>query len=525
MIQFFARGVARMAVLTMPAFAFTATAEAVQHAPEAIDGEFVVELRGEVDVRVSDFGKLSRRLGVQVVDRIRSNMVLVRESNHAAKNISEKLREKTLVARVEPNYIYKISKIANDPDFAKTWGLSNSGGLDEAGTLGIAGVDFGHPDLQSQAWTNVRELNGLPGVDDDGNGFIDDVHGYNFADGTPDSSDDNGHGTHCSGTIGAKGGDGQGLVGVNWDVSIMALKFLKASGSGSLANAIKAIDYARLNGAKIISNSWGSAVKSDLLKTAIEDANRAGILFVVAAGNESSDNDTAPYFPSSYGVDNILSVAAINNRGLLAPFSNYGLKTVHVAAPGVKIVSSVLKNGYEAYSGTSMATPHVAGIAALLLAQFPSMNAADLKKRILESARPLATLHGRIASGGLADAYYALSGLTPPTDPNDPADLPNRSPYAFSSAHPYLGATRLDRTIQVKDAKRIAVRFSHFETELGYDTVSFFDGAGRFVSAMSGKFDPGSMSPLIEGDTVTMKFASDETIHSYGFDVDAVYSD
>lgn len=191
------------------------------------------------------------------------------------------------------------------------------------------------------------------------------------------------------------------------------------------------------------------------------------------------------------------------NRGVLASFSDYGLKTVHV----------------EAVSETSMATPHVAGIAALLLAQFPLMTAADLKQRIIERARPLVTLSGRVVSGGLAGAYYALSGLTSPPDPNDPSKLPNQIPYSYAIPHNYKEGSKFDHTIKIPGAKKVSVRFTQFETEIGYDTVSFLDANGGFVSAMSGTYPNGTMSPLVDGDTISLKFTTDETINAYGFDV------
>jgi hypothetical protein len=172
-----------------------------------------------------------------------------------------------------------------------------------------------------------------------------------------------------------------------------------------------------------------------------------------------------------------------------------------------------------------MATPHVAGIAALLLAQNSSATHLELKQRIIESARPLYNLKARVSSGGIADAYYALSGLTPPADPNDPSRLPNTAPYKYSSDHPYKENTKAEHRITISSAKKMAVRFSQFETEPGYDTVSFFDGKGAFVGSLSGKQEPGITSPLIHGDTLVIKFSSDETVNAYGFDVEAVLSE
>lgn len=521
---------------------------------ESVPGEYIVQLKSASELE--SFEVQAASVGAEVVEHLRNDLVLVRTAGESASRFSEKSQISRMsrlasVSIVEPNYIYRAVKLPNDPDLGKLWGLKNTGAADTAGARGIVGVDvgaeaawnietgsknvvvavidtgidFNHPDLNAQAWVNEKEKNGTPGVDDDGNGYVDDVHGYNFAGNKGDSTDDNGHGSHCAGTIGAKGDDGKGLVGVNWDVSMMAVKFLDKAGSGTLANAVKSIDYARINGAKIMSNSWGGGGASAVLKKAIEDANAAGILFVAAAGNETNNNDISPTYPAGYEVENVLSVAAIDNRGGLASFSNWGQKTVHVAAPGVNIVSTVPGAKYDSYSGTSMATPHVAGIAALLLAHDSAATHLDIKKRIIDSARPLYNLKSRVSSGGVADAYYALSGQTPPPDPNDPSRLPNINPYAYSSDHPYKENSKTEHRITLKGAKKMAVRFSQFDTEVGYDTVSFFDGKGAFVGSLSGKQDPGITSPLIVGDTIVIKFSADETVNAYGFDVDAVLSE
>lgn len=519
---------------------------------EAVPGEYVVMLRDTKSVGA--FRAEAQELGLELMENLRPNTVLVRAAGGSASAsfdrhaVLEALGGMAMVEIAEPNFIYRANKLPNDPDIGKLWGLKNTGAADTSGTRGVSGVDvgaeaawdiqtgsksvvvavidtgidFGHPDLKAQAWVNEAEKNGLPGVDDDGNGFVDDINGYNFANNKGDSTDDQGHGTHCAGTIGAKGDDGKGLVGVAWDVSLMAVKFLDKSGSGTLANAVKSIDYARQMGAHIMSNSWGGGGVSAVLKKAIEDANTAGILFVAAAGNEANNNDISPTYPAGYEVDNVLSVAAIDNRGGLASFSNYGARTVHVAAPGVNIVSTVPGAKYDSYSGTSMATPHVSGIAALLLSQNPGMSHLDMKKRIIDSARPLYTLRNRVAAKGIADAYYALSGQTPPADPNDPSRLPNAQPYSLESEHPYKENTRFEHRIQIPGAKKMAVKFARFETETGYDTVSFHDANGALIGSLSGKQDDGITSPLIQGDTVVIKFRSDETVNAYGFSVESV---
>lgn len=344
----------------------------------------------------------------------------------------------------EPNYIVSIPKpvkektkinnstSANDPDFALLWGLHNSG--QNGGTVDAdidapeawdittgspdvivaiidTGVDYNHPDLAANMWTNTAELNGSPGVDDDNNGFVDDIHGYDFVNDDGDPMDDQYHGTHVAGTIGAVGNNSYGVTGVAWNVKIMALKFLDSGGSGYTSAAIDCVEYATLMGAHLTSNSWGGGGFSQALKDAIE-ANAT--LFVAAAGNDSSDNDSYPHYPSSYESPNILSVMSTDNKDLLSSFSNYGRTSVDVAAPGTGIYSTAPGNSYKTLSGTSMATPHVAGLAALLLADNPALNTEELKLRIMLSGDAKASLSGRSLMSNRINAYNALT-YTPST--------------------------------------------------------------------------------------------------------------
>lgn len=512
-------------------------------AAESVPGQFVIMTSEEGSALKID--GLQESLGVKIVSRIRDNMFLVQSVGEDQKAFQD-LKQNPLVQIVEPNYIYRASKLPNDPGLEKLWGLRNVGLKDSKGTKGVTGVDIGVekawdiatgskkivvavidtgvdfkiPDLKNNAWTNEAEANGQPGVDDDGNGFVDDIHGYDFANNDADPTDDHGHGSHCSGTIGAEGNDGKGLVGVNWNVSIMAVKFLSSGGSGSLADAVKSIDYARKMGANVLSNSWGGGGPSEILRKAIEDTRDAGELFVAAAGNDSSDNDRRAAYPASYDIENIISVAAVDNRGELAYFSNWGLKSVHVAAPGVNILSTVPK-GTDYYSGTSMATPHVSGVAALVWSAFPEMSNTELKTRLLSTARPLVTLEGKIITGGMIDAYYALTGSTPPQDPNDPSQWELSENLNLSTEHPYKANYSETYKVKIDGAKRISVHFSKFETEKTFDRVQFYNSAGESLGYWSG-YQSGRFSPIAEGDTITLKFTSDSTQQAYGFDVDKV---
>ncbi|OYT70638.1 MAG: hypothetical protein CFK52_10390 [Chloracidobacterium sp. CP2_5A] len=355
----------------------------------------------------------------------------------------ERLRKHPSVEYVEPNYVYKIGDTRpNDPDFAEQWGHFNDGqpikggqrgtpGVDAAvlaawdvttGSRDVVvavidtGVDYAHEDLADNMWVNEGEIPDN-GIDDDGNGIVDDYYGYNAVGNSGNPMDDNGHGTHCAGVIGAKGDNSAGIAGVNWDARIMALKFLDANGRGTLNDALECIDYAiamkqRGVNVRVLSNSWGGGGYSRALEDAIRAANANDMLFVAAAGNSGTDNDRLPHYPASYAVANVLSVAALSPDDKLAPFSCYGKKTVHLAAPGVDVYSavpvSVFGQGYKHFSGTSMATPYVAGAAALVLARNPALPVKQLKGRLLRSVAPVAALDGRLATGGRLNIARAL---------------------------------------------------------------------------------------------------------------------
>ncbi len=333
------------------------------------------------------------------------------------------------VEYAEPNYIVYADSTPDDPRFSELWGLHNTGqtgGITDAdidapeawdiqtGSSNVViavidtGVDYNHEDLSSNMWTNPGETPD-DGIDNDGNGFVDDVFGWDFCNNDNDPFDDHSHGTHCAGTIGAVGNNSTGVVGVNWTVRIMALKFLSAGGSGSTADAISCIEYATNMGADIMSNSSGGGGFSQALKDAITAAHDAGILFVASAGNAGTDNDGDPHYPSSYDVPNIIAVAATDHDDELASWSCYGATSVDLAAPGVSILSSIPGNSYGSKSGTSMATPHVAGLAGLVLSQFPALDNLAVKYNILNNVDVLSDLSGKILTEGRINAYNSLT--------------------------------------------------------------------------------------------------------------------
>src|SRR5688572_11299809 len=352
------------------------------------------------------------------------------------------LQGDSAVTFAEPNWIYTHGLVSNDPYYTNgsLWGMysatstpanafgSRAAQAWAAGNVGSSSVYVGiidegvmpHDDLAVNLWTNPGEVAGN-GVDDDGNGYVDDVRGWDF-DGnnntTYDGSQDD-HGTHVAGTIGAAGGNASGVAGVNWNVTMIPAKFLGRRG-GTTANAVKALDYLRdlksRYGINLVAtnNSWGGGGFSQALLDAINRSGDAGILFIAAAGNGGSDgvgdnNNTTPSYPSNYvcqstSGDCVIAVAAITSAGAKSGFSNYGATTVDLGAPGSAIYSTVPgkagASGYASYSGTSMATPHVTGAAALYASTHPNATAADIKEAILDSAIATSSMSGRTVTGG-----------------------------------------------------------------------------------------------------------------------------
>ena len=350
------------------------------------------------------------------------------------------------VEYVEANTIMKINRVPNDADFSKQYGMHNTGvgggisGADidavrawdvSTGSKNVlvgvidTGVDYSHPDIAPNYWTNPGE-SGLDadgrdkssnGVDDDGNGYVDDFRGWDFVNNDNDPFDDHAHGTHCAGVIGARGDDGVGVAGVNWNVSIVGIKFLSGSGSGSLEDAVKSIEYGTTIGANLTSNSWGGGGYSPTMFDAIKAAHERGILFVAAAGNDSNNNDSRPSYPATYDVGNVISVAASDNKDQMAYFSNSGIRTVHVAAPGVDVWSAVPNRGYQKMSGTSMATPHVAGLVALVQSAIPEATHEQVRARIINGVDRSDYWASRVASGGRINAFNSLETDTVPPSP------------------------------------------------------------------------------------------------------------
>ena len=355
------------------------------------------------------------------------------------------LMDDPAVEYAEPNWTYTHAAVSNDPyytngslygmhgdatspanQFGSQAGEAWATGHTSCGNVIVGVIDegiyFNHEDLAANIWVNPHDA--ADGVDNDGNGYVDDVRGWDFAGNSNDinsggATDD--HGTHVSGTIAGVGGNGKGVAGVCWSgIKLISGKFLGSQG-GTSANAIKAIDYfsdlKTRHGLNIVAtnNSWGGGGFSQALQDAIGRANTAGILFIAAAGNSASDNDATASYPSNYPNANVIAVASTTSTGTLSSFSQYGATTVDIGAPGSAIWSTVpvssgkgrratLTSGYASYSGTSMAAPHVAGAAALYKSTRPTATAADVKAAILASAVPTPALQGKVVTGGRLNA-------------------------------------------------------------------------------------------------------------------------
>lgn len=330
------------------------------------------------------------------------------------------------VSYIESNEIdYKMTEYTPvDANYSSQWGLNGNYGI-KAETAWISqkgskdvvvavvdsGIDYLHPDLKDNLWTNEAEMNGEAGVDDDGNGFVDDFYGINAHDNDGDPMDGNGHGTHCAGVIGATHND-VGIAGVA-NVKLMGVQIFTAAGRTTVEAIVRGINYAIDSGATVMSNSWGGGSFSQAIFDAVKAADEAGIIFIAAAGNGNFlgwgyDTDNKPNYPSSYELDNVVSVGSITSSGSRSTFSNYGKKSVDLFAPGSNIYSTYKGQTYKSLSGTSMATPHVSGVAGLVASEFPGADAYEIKRRILEGVRKMSAFSDNSVSGGILDAPGAL---------------------------------------------------------------------------------------------------------------------
>ncbi|MDP9410480.1 MAG: S8 family serine peptidase [Actinomycetota bacterium] len=435
-------------------------------------GEIIVKL--EEDASQEDLRDLNRRTDASVEEDLPQSEVSVVDLPQDL-SVSEAVsayEASPQIEYAEPNFLLKPAAVPNDPSFSMMYALNNTGqtggvkdadidapkawdtttGSDDVVVAVIdEGVDISHPDLRDKIWTNAAEVAGN-GVDDDGNGYVDDVNGWDFVnddasvyDPDPLTGTGDEHGTHVAGTIAAAGDNGTGITGVSWRTRIMPLKFLGVDG-GYTSDAIEAINYAVDKGVKISNNSWGGGGKSQALQDAIARADSSGHLFVAAAGNGGADgvgddNDAAPHYPSSYSNPNIVAVAATDDRDTLASFSNFGVTSVDLAAPGVRVLSTLPGDAYGSYSGTSMATPHVTGVAALVKSRNLTLGDAKIKAKLLKRVDEKAGLAGKVLAGGRLNAARAVAVST-----RTPAKSPDITDPTIGSLRPVPGSKVRDRT-------------------------------------------------------------------------------
>ena len=361
----------------------------------------------------------------------------------------ERLQRDPRVEFVEPNYVLHADQLfPNDPRFAEQWGLHNAGqpagkadadidapeawtgGTGGAVLIGVidSGIELNHPDLKNNLFTNPGEIPSN-GVDDDGNGYVDDVHGWDFVNDDNDPDDDSGHGTHVGGIIAASGGNAVGVTGVCWSARMLPLKFLDETGSGATSDAILAIQYAVRMGAKVANASWGSFFYSSALRAAIHEAGEHGLLLITASGNDALDNELHPHYPSDYDLDNIISVTSTDRNDALSFFADYGAQSVDLGAPGYDVLSTFPGGRYVRLAGTSMSCAFVSGAACLLWSRAPLMTAGEVKSSILASVDRLPSLAGKTVTGGRLNLRRMVSSL----DAVAPAAVSNLSVEATAS--------------------------------------------------------------------------------------------
>ena len=483
------------------------------------------------------------------------------------------------VLRAEPNIKFQLDNTyPSDTRFTELWGLHNTGQL--FGTIDAdidmpeawdfatgsreiivavidSGADYTHPDLAGNMWINPLEMNGAAGIDDDGNGFTDDIHGYDFIHYIGDPSDEVGHGTHVAGTIGAVGNNGIGVTGVCWDVQIMALKFIDNSHNGNAFSGMAAIEYAIAMGARIINLSWGGQNEiGTLFEAAIVRAGNAGLLMVTSAGNNNNDNDVNPHYPASYDYDNIISVMASDFNDVRSDWyingSNWGGATVDLSAPGSSILSCEPGGGYGTRDGTSMAAPHVSGAAALIWSTNPELNYQGIKDILLQKVDPIPALNGLNATGGRLNVYNALLATRAgwidyiPQSGSIDTDQWRQSEIIFQadripgvyeglihlySNDPFSTSIRIPATLTVKIIDYYTEHFSSEDNDLSFesltltpgDTFNYYHACRQYTPEFF--IDPAGGADLVlqDDDYIPIILPPGEIFNFYGVDYDTFY--
>ncbi len=406
-----------------------ALAAPAQAAPPAASGQLLVGFERQLSSH--DQGRILDRLGGRVAKRFGGGLrggrltLIKPRGGLALRLLRKRLATADGVAYAEPDYFQFASatKTPNDPFYPRDWALVDTpadhdvdaptawGTRTSCAKVAIVdtGIDTDHPDLKDNVYKSADKPNN--GKDDDKNGYVDDTYGFNAINGKGSGQDDNGHGTHVAGIVGARGNNGTGIAGVCWSTKLLAVKFMNSRGKGTTSAAIAAIEYAVKQGFKIVNGSFECSASSSALKDAIDYAKSKKALVVVAAGNDSKNIDKSPVYPASYTDSNILTVAASTSGDGLASFSNFGSTAVDVAAPGDEILSTYLGGGYKTLDGTSMASPYVAGVAALLKKQESDASYSDLRYAIRHKVDKPPALAGKVAYDGRLNAEKALAAI------------------------------------------------------------------------------------------------------------------
>jgi thermitase len=511
--------------------------------PEFVADEIIVKFRDGVDEFTKDLSRFRVSGSRKKLFKYVAGLEVIKLSRGVSVEEAIKLyRQDPDVVYAEPNYILRTTLTPNDPRFVsgEMWGLNNfgqSGGTPDAdidapeawnsatGDSNVvvaiidSGIAYNHPDLAGNMFRNEADCNNN-GLDDDDNGYVDDCYGIDTHNNDSNPMDDNNHGTHVAGTIGAKGNNGLGVVGINWNIKMMACKFVDASGSGTTESAIDCLEYVKVmkdRGINIIatSNSWGGGDFSQALFDAIDMQRQRGILFITAAGNGDLfgfpiDNDHSPFYPCTYYLPNIVCVASTTRNDERSSFSNYGRRTVHIGAPGSDILSTTRNGGYGFSSGTSMATPHVTGVAALVKAQDPGRDWKAIKNLILAGGDNISSMSDTItqkrlnANGALScDNSTVLSRLLP-ISTNITGSI--GTPIDFSVLHINCANPNGAVTLTVNPGNE--------------DLVLTDDGLGSDQSAGDGIYSA-QWTPSSFG-TFTINFPGEETVIVTVADVDSI---
>ncbi len=515
---------------------------------DRVEGEYVVGI--SEDGSEASILALADELGMTLIayrGLDRTALLATPEEDEGA--VLADLEASASVAFAEPHFLYHTDA-ATDDYGEYLWGLENTGlngGNEDADIDAFAawdisigagivvavidtGVDATHPDLAPNMWVNEGEIAGN-GIDDDGNGYVDDVHGWDFVRGDGDPDDLDGHGTHVAGTVAARGDDGYGVVGTAYGARIMGLKFLEGRAGGSTYDAAAAIHYAVNHGADVINASWAGPGYSTTLRNAINYARSRGVVFVAAAGNEGRDNDRYSNYPASYDLANVVSVAASDRRDRLAGFSNFGDQSVDVAAPGDQIVSTVPGASWSYMNGTSMAAPMVSGVAALLKSARSSLSADAVRGALISSVDAIPGGDSTLGSGGRVNAFSALQAVgAVPSDPGNEQAPPDDEPpaalewtfvsFPIDSPHPYgndfSGWIGVDAP---EGAQEIRLHFSRIDVESGYDFVTVKDLSGTQLAQWTG--DVGAVvSDALPARQVTLHLYTDGSVTGWGLALD-----